>query len=125
MQEIRKNKSLLRSHSYLLKRDINVYNNSYLRKLFFIPEAMKLPSSLAITQLGQLATVAMPTLPTPIDPSCQYRDVTHVLGFEPTFKLAGGINLPKIISCRGSDGVSRRQLVKVCGFIISRILTFF
>ncbi len=33
-------------------------------------------------------------------------------GFEGSFTLVGGINLPKIIACRGSDGVVRRQLVK-------------
>jgi len=37
----------------------------------------------------------------------------YVAGFLPTFTLAGGINLPKIIACIGSDGVHRRQLVKV------------
>ena len=48
-----------------------------------------------------------------VDPSGQYTNVVHVSHFEPTFKLAGGVNLPKIISCVGSDGVARRQLVKV------------
>lgn len=31
----------------------------------------------------------------------------------PHYHLAGGVNLPKIIDCVGSDGKSRRQLVKV------------
>lgn len=31
----------------------------------------------------------------------------------PQYHLAGGVNLPKIIDCVGSDGRSRRQLVKV------------
>ncbi len=31
----------------------------------------------------------------------------------PFFELAGGVNLPKVISCVGSDGKRRRQLVKV------------
>jgi ataxia telangiectasia mutated family protein len=48
-----------------------------------------------------------------IDPSGDYKSVVTVKGFEPTFKLAGGINLPKIIACIGSDGRGRRQLVKV------------
>jgi len=42
-----------------------------------------------------------------------YDDIVFVAGFLPTFTLAGGINLPKIITCIGSDGIQRRQLVKV------------
>lgn len=47
-----------------------------------------------------------------VDITGRYQNITYVRKFEETFKLAGGINLPKIISCVGSDGVSRRQLVK-------------
>lgn len=36
----------------------------------------------------------------------------------PHYHLAGGVNLPKIIDCVGSDGKSRRQLVKV-GVLLS------
>lgn len=37
----------------------------------------------------------------------------------PQYHLAGGVNLPKIIDCVGSDGKSRRQLVKarVCACV--------
>jgi len=35
-----------------------------------------------------------------------------VAGFVPTFSLAGGLNLPKIIECIGSDGRYYKQLVK-------------
>jgi len=48
-----------------------------------------------------------------VNKSCCYEDIVYVAGFLPTFTLAGGINLPKIITCIGSDGVERRQLVKV------------
>ncbi|KAJ8314522.1 hypothetical protein KUTeg_006672 [Tegillarca granosa] len=41
--------------------------------------------------------------------SCSYH---RYKSFEKSFKLAGGINLPKIITCVGSDGKGRRQLVK-------------
>lgn len=33
--------------------------------------------------------------------------------FDPKFRLAGGINLPKILSCQCSDGKRRKQLLKV------------
>ena len=57
--------------------------------------------------------IIIKTILVQVDPKCQYKDIIYVKSFEPNFTLAGGINLPKIISCRGSDGVTRRQLVKV------------
>ena len=48
-----------------------------------------------------------------IDPSCQYENIISVSKFEPKFNLCGGINLPKILLCVGSDGIKRRQLIKV------------
>lgn len=48
-----------------------------------------------------------------ISPSGSYENIPYINKFESTFKLAGGINLPKIISCCGSDGTKSRQLVKV------------
>ena len=48
-----------------------------------------------------------------VDPLCRYDDLVYVAGFDFKFCLAGGVNLPKIIFCVGSDGVKRRQLVKV------------
>uniref|UniRef100_A0A3B4ARZ4 non-specific serine/threonine protein kinase n=1 Tax=Periophthalmus magnuspinnatus TaxID=409849 RepID=A0A3B4ARZ4_9GOBI len=47
-----------------------------------------------------------------VDPSGCYEDIVTINGFLPQYHLAGGVNLPKIIDCVGSDGKSRRQLVK-------------
>lgn len=47
-----------------------------------------------------------------MDPSGCYDNLVTVRSFMPQYHLAGGVNLPKIIDCVGSDGVSRRQLVK-------------
>ena len=48
-----------------------------------------------------------------VDPSCSYRNLVTIDRFDVHFQLAGGINLPKVLSCIGSDGKRRRQLVKV------------
>lgn len=48
-----------------------------------------------------------------MDPSGCYDNLVTVRSFLPQYHLAGGVNLPKIIDCVGSDGKSRRQLVKV------------
>lgn len=36
----------------------------------------------------------------------------HVLGFLDKFTLVGGLNLPKLIECYGSNGLKYKQLVK-------------
>lgn len=56
----------------------------------------------------------LPRLPQ-VDPSGRYNDLVTVRSFVPQYHLAGGVNLPKIIDCVGSDGIRRKQLVKVGG----------
>ena len=48
-----------------------------------------------------------------MDPSCRYDRLVTIERFDSHFQLAGGVNLPKVLSCIGSDGKRRRQLVKV------------
>lgn len=48
-----------------------------------------------------------------MDPTGEYGNLVTIQSFKAEFRLAGGINLPKIIDCLGSDGKERRQLVKV------------
>lgn len=48
-----------------------------------------------------------------MDPTGRYENLVTIRSFKPEFRLAGGLNLPKIIDCIGSDGKERRQLVKV------------
>ncbi|PIK43991.1 putative serine-protein kinase ATM-like, partial [Apostichopus japonicus] len=68
-------------------------------------------TNLQICTLKNLQT-AVATVDIPVDLNCRYGNIVTIQKFELTFKLAGGINLPKIIKCIGSDGVTRRQLVK-------------
>lgn len=70
------------------------------------------PGMLRLPVVKDLRTIAVPTMDIPVDRSGNYPNITYIHKFQPTFKLAGGINLPKIISCVGSDGRSYRQLVK-------------
>ncbi|XP_063405374.1 serine-protein kinase ATM-like [Mytilus trossulus] len=69
-------------------------------------------NNLLITKIKDLHNVAVPTVDIKVDPKGSYNNLICVKGFNPTFKLAGGVNLPKIISCIGTDGKTRRQLVK-------------
>ncbi|XP_051534451.1 serine-protein kinase ATM isoform X2 [Myxocyprinus asiaticus] len=75
-------------------------------------KAIPIPPEQPIMQIKDLDDVIIPTMEIKVDPSGKYEDLVTVRSFEAHFHLAGGVNLPKIIDCVGSDGKSRRQLVK-------------
>lgn len=60
-----------------------------------------------------------------MDPSGRYDDLVTVSSFVPHYHLAGGVNLPKIIDCVGSDGSRRKQLVKVGARVAVLLLLVF
>ncbi|XP_062983150.1 serine-protein kinase ATM [Elgaria multicarinata webbii] len=74
--------------------------------------AINIPSGQPITKLKNLEDVVVPTMEVKVDPSGKYENLVTIRSFKPEFRLAGGLNLPKIIDCIGSDGRERRQLVK-------------
>uniref|UniRef100_A0A8C5DKK5 non-specific serine/threonine protein kinase n=1 Tax=Gouania willdenowi TaxID=441366 RepID=A0A8C5DKK5_GOUWI len=71
-----------------------------------------IPADQPIMQIKDLTEVAIPTLETKVDPSGSYENLVTVRSFLPFYHLVGGVNVPKIIDCVGSDGKDRRQLVK-------------
>ncbi|XP_037632338.1 serine-protein kinase ATM isoform X2 [Sebastes umbrosus] len=75
-------------------------------------KALPIPADQPIMQIKNLDEVAIPTMEIKVDPSGSYDNLVTVRSFMPQYRLAGGVNLPKIIDCVGSDGKSRRQLVK-------------
>uniref|UniRef100_A0A8C5M9Z2 non-specific serine/threonine protein kinase n=1 Tax=Leptobrachium leishanense TaxID=445787 RepID=A0A8C5M9Z2_9ANUR len=75
-------------------------------------KAIPIPSDQPITKLNDLHDVVIPTMELKVDPSGKYENLVTIHSFKPEFRLAGGLNLPKIIDCVGSDGKERRQLVK-------------
>ncbi|KAM3874841.1 serine-protein kinase ATM [Diretmus argenteus] len=74
--------------------------------------AIPIPADQPIMQIKDLDEVIIPTMEIKVDPSGRYDNLVTVRSFSPHYHLAGGVNLPKIIDCVGSDGRSRRQLVK-------------
>lgn len=76
------------------------------------PGPLPLTASIASLTSKQLSLVPVPTIEVQVDPEGSYRNLVTVAGFEKTYKLPGGVNLPKLIECRGSDGKFYKQLVK-------------
>ncbi|XP_078023307.1 serine-protein kinase ATM isoform X1 [Epinephelus lanceolatus] len=75
-------------------------------------KALPIPADQPIMKIKDLDEVVIPTMEIKVDPSGCYDNLVTVRSFLPQYHLAGGVNLPKIIDCVGSDGKSRRQLVK-------------
>ncbi|KAM9358741.1 serine-protein kinase ATM [Symphorus nematophorus] len=75
-------------------------------------KAIPIPADQPIMKIKDLEEVVIPTMEIKVDPSGRYDNLVTVRSFIPHYHLAGGVNLPKIIDCVGSDGKSRRQLVK-------------
>ena len=71
----------------------------------------KIPDNLSIRKITQLK-VPITTAHTPLDLTMKYNDCVWIDHYEPTFSTAGGINLPKVSICRGSDGQKYKQLVR-------------
>lgn len=67
------------------------------------------------TPISVLRSVKIPvsTISTPIDKTLQYADIVYIRRYAGTFSLAGGLNLPKITECEGSDGHRYKQLVSL------------
>lgn len=78
---------------------------------------------LAIRKLSKVQ-VPVVTAHTPLDPTCRYDDCVWIAHYETRFDTAGGVNMPKIIRCIGTDGNKYKQLVSISGtFYDTSLLT--
>ncbi|TFK73765.1 hypothetical protein BDN72DRAFT_956320 [Pluteus cervinus] len=75
------------------------------KPMYHIPEGRK------IRDIKDLA-VPVITAHTPVDNTLKYTDCVWIVRYESTFRTAGGVNLPKISVCRGTDGREYTQLFK-------------
>ena len=76
----------------------------------------KLPEQVAISKISHLGVPVL-THRTPLDLTLAYDNCIWIDRYESTFTTAGGINLPKINSCVGSDGLKYKQLVMFIHFL--------
>ncbi|KAF6332533.1 ATM serine/threonine kinase [Rhinolophus ferrumequinum] len=92
--------------AYIILANLDATQWKTLRK------GITIPADQPITKLKNLEDVIVPTMEIKVDPTGEYGNLVTIQSFKAEFRLAGGINLPKIIDCLGSDGKERRQLVK-------------
>ncbi|KAI6114823.1 hypothetical protein EDD16DRAFT_1801625 [Pisolithus croceorrhizus] len=69
------------------------------------------PESLLIRQLRDIRVPVLTSHP-PIDPTLKYDNCIWISHYDSTFQPAGGINMPKINTCYGSNGQMFKQLFK-------------
>ncbi|KAG1746583.1 uncharacterized protein EDB91DRAFT_1345361 [Suillus paluster] len=73
--------------------------------------ALRIPDALLIRKLRDVQ-VPVITCNTPIDSTLKYNDCVWISHYDPAFSTAGGVNVPKISVCYGSNGEKYRQLFK-------------
>ena len=76
------------------------------------PKPAAIPKNLRISQLANVQ-VPVITKHTPLDPTGRYENCVWIARYDPIYATAGGINLPKICYCIGSDGQKYKQLVSI------------
>ncbi|XP_062423249.1 serine-protein kinase ATM [Rhea pennata] len=111
--------NIIRRRSRHMVRDVEALCDAYitLANLDATPwksqrKGISIPTDQPIIKLKNLEDVVVPTMEIKVDPTGSYENLVTIRSFKPEFRLAGGLNLPKIIDCVGSDGKERRQLVK-------------
>uniref|UniRef100_A0A8C6Z7X0 non-specific serine/threonine protein kinase n=1 Tax=Nothoprocta perdicaria TaxID=30464 RepID=A0A8C6Z7X0_NOTPE len=111
--------NVIRRRSPRMVRDVEALCDAYitLANLDATPwkaqrKGISIPADQPIIKLKNLEDVVVPTMEIKVDPMGVYENIVTIRSFKPEFRLAGGMNLPKIIDCVGSDGKERRQLVK-------------
>ncbi|KAI9598166.1 hypothetical protein BDF19DRAFT_420456 [Syncephalis fuscata] len=77
-----------------------------------VKEGIPFERKLRLPRLEALPCVPVITHDLPIEPTGNYSDFVSINGFGHRFRVAGGVNLPRIIECQGSDGIMYTQLVK-------------
>ena len=75
---------------------------------------IQLSKTLLISKIRNLSSTTILTDRIPIDPTGVYpsSSLVSIVRFEDRYRIANGINQPKIVMCMGSDGRARKQLVK-------------
>lgn len=75
-------------------------------------KVFRTPSNMRILKLKHMKVPVL-TAYTPVDVTTRYTDCVWIESFEDTYETAGGMNLPKITQCVGSDGKKYKQLVRL------------
>ena len=91
---------------------LGLINLAYVTAPGKVTDKVAFPKGQALLQVKDWGEVAVPTDTLAVRPDRDYGGVAGVARFLPHYSMVGGINAPKKISCLGTDGRLRLQLVK-------------
>ena len=103
---------LITSMTNLFDAYIELANHNIEQHKSSMKQQIPLQKSLLINHIKNYTNMPVLTNELEINKDANYSNITFIVKFENTFSLAGGVNLPKIITCIGSDGLIRKQLCK-------------
>lgn len=75
-------------------------------------KSIRISKNLKIKKIQNYDDVLLPTYNLHINKTCNYNEIVGISGFGNEYNDVGGINAPKRLTCRGTDGVVRLQLIK-------------
>lgn len=73
---------------------------------------IKIPKEHPILKIKDFLLVSIFTEEIKINYNCKYEDIIGIKSFSSDYEICGGINVPKVISCIGTNGKKYKQLVK-------------
>ncbi|GJQ73706.1 hypothetical protein Trydic_g14041 [Trypoxylus dichotomus] len=71
-----------------------------------------IPNGAKLQRVKNYLNMLLPTCVLNIKRNCNYNDVIGIYSYSKEFGKVGGVNNPKRLYCRGTDGVIRSQLLK-------------
>ncbi|XP_018573379.1 serine-protein kinase ATM [Anoplophora glabripennis] len=75
-------------------------------------KVFKIPRNQKIMRIQNFDDILLPTHNLPVSKTCNYSSVVGITSFGSEYHPVGGVNCPKRITCRGTDGEIRSQLLK-------------
>lgn len=75
-------------------------------------QQLVIPKTEKIKSIKNMQNVLIPTINLPVSQSRNYTNIIGIYEYESIFTSVGGVNEPKKIICKGTDGINRAQLVK-------------
>ncbi|GLV35047.1 telomere fusion [Carabus blaptoides fortunei] len=73
---------------------------------------LTVPRNEPINSIKRFDDVLVPTITIDVKKNCNYDNIIGIREFSNSFTAMQGVNAPKKITCLGTDGVTRNQLVK-------------
>ncbi|KAF3429996.1 hypothetical protein E2986_08147 [Frieseomelitta varia] len=86
--------------------------NPKLTELFLAGCTIKIPKNQNILKIKNFENIFVLTLTIDVRPLRNYNNVIGIAKYTESYETVGGINTPKKLTCIGTDGIHRYQLIK-------------